>query len=257
MQPAGPDLLFSVRELDAVKAAVATLGTAWLLAGIWLRRRPSPAARLRRSWDVGLALLGLAGALCWTNLLQFNFPGFGHPSETFHYYVGAKYFRELGYERLYHCTALADAEALGEEQVARRRLRDLRSNELVSATRALEDPEACRAHFTPERWQAFVHDVAWFRAQVPARRWLLSQMDHGYNGTPAWGLFGGLLASLTSVLINLSVPLLTSRIIDDGITPGDSGLVVRTALLMVALIVLGMGASAFASVMARSAILLE
>jgi ATP-binding cassette subfamily B multidrug efflux pump len=62
-------------------------------------------------------------------------------------------------------------------------------------------------------------------------------------------LFGGLAASFTSVLINLAIPLLTSRIIDDGISNEDSDLVIRTAAVMVGLIIAGMGSSAIASVL--------
>jgi len=62
-------------------------------------------------------------------------------------------------------------------------------------------------------------------------------------------LFGGLAASFTSVLINLAIPLLTSRIIDDGISTEDSDLVIRTAAVMVGLIIAGMGSSAIASVL--------
>ena len=54
---------------------------------------------------------------------------------------------------------------------------------------------------------------------------------------------------LVSVLINLSIPLLTSQVIDKGIAVNDSGFVGRTAALMVALIIAGMTASATASVM--------
>jgi len=64
----------------------------------------------------------------------------------------------------------------------------------VPAAAALENAAACKRHFTPERWRSFSRDVAWFRSQLPLRRWKLTQTDHGYNGTPAWGLFGGLLA---------------------------------------------------------------
>jgi len=56
-------------------------------------------------------------------------------------------------------------------------------------------------------------------------------------------------AMIVSVLINLSVPLLTSQVIDDGIAQEDGGFVARTALIMIGLIVAGMAASAFASVM--------
>jgi len=56
-------------------------------------------------------------------------------------------------------------------------------------------------------------------------------------------------AMLVSVLANLSVPLLTSRIIDDGIAGDDGGFVTRLGLTMVALIIIGMAASATASIM--------
>ncbi len=49
------------------------------------------------------------------------------------------------------------------------------------------------------------------------------------------------------MLINLSIPLLTSRVIDNGIATNDTGYVARTAAIMVALIVAGMCASAISS----------
>lgn len=57
-------------------------------------------------------------------------------------------------------------------------------------------------------------------------------------------------STVVSVAVNLIIPLQTSRVIDDGIIPRDSGLVVRTVAVMVALILFGMVASAFSSVMA-------
>lgn len=57
------------------------------------------------------------------------------------------------------------------------------------------------------------------------------------------------LAMIVSVVINLSVPLLTSRIIDRGVALGDNAFVTTTALTMVGLIVAGMAASAVASIM--------
>lgn len=54
---------------------------------------------------------------------------------------------------------------------------------------------------------------------------------------------------IVSVLINLSIPLLTSRVIDDGIARDNGSLVAKLAILMVGLIVAGMAASAVASLM--------
>ena len=59
----------------------------------------------------------------------------------------------------------------------------------------------------------------------------------------------GSAASVLSVLINLTIPLLTSRIIDEGIATEDSSTVLRTALLMIAIIIAGVAASAASSVL--------
>jgi hypothetical protein len=180
-------------DLASLKAVLASAGALLLalrLAALGFEARP----RLRRGWDAALLGLGILAGAAWFNLFQAGLPG-RHPSETFHYYVGAKYFRELGYTRLYRCVAVADAEAGRANRVRQRRLRDLETNSLASAADALADPAACTDHFSPERWRRFQRDLAWFRDRPSVRAWHLMQTDHGYNATPVWGLFGGLLAS--------------------------------------------------------------
>ncbi|MBW1684320.1 MAG: hypothetical protein JRS35_04585 [Deltaproteobacteria bacterium] len=186
--------LLSAQQVNTVKALLAGAGTLLLVVRLALPRWRQLPARRRRLWDGALLGLGLLAAACWWNLFQFNYPIFGHPSETYHYYVGSKYFRELGYTRLYRCTAVADAEAGWRKRVENRYVRDLETNDIVLAAALLEHPEDCKQHFTKERWRDFSRDVAWFRTHLPQRRWHMTQTDHGYNGTPAWGLFGGLLA---------------------------------------------------------------
>jgi hypothetical protein len=198
------------QEVGSAKAALALLGTLWLAARLLLERRGALGRGAERILDVGLLLLGVAAAAAWWNLFQFNYPMFGHPSETYHYYVGSKYFRELGYTRLYRCTALADAEA-GRDDTALRSLRNLETNAVEPAARSLADPQACKAHFTPQRWRDFARDVAWFRSRLPARRWQRTQLDHGYNGTPAWGFFGWLLARTGTAS---DVQILALRLVD-------------------------------------------
>lgn len=67
---------------------------------------------------------------------------------------------------------------------------------------------------------------------------------------PYWRLAAvGSAASVFGVLINLTIPLLTSRIIDEGIVAEDGSVVLNTALAMVGLIIVGMLASAVASVL--------
>jgi hypothetical protein len=176
------------------KSALAFAGAALLAWTAWNRRRTQE-PRPRQLQDALLLGLGLAAGFGWWNFGAFNYPGFGHPSDTFHYYVGSKYFPELGYQRLYLCAAVADAEAGLRSQVESRSLRDLASNELVSAAIAVERPESCTQHFSRERWAAFASDIDWFRSRVPPRRWQAMQVDHGYNATPLWTALGGWLAN--------------------------------------------------------------
>jgi hypothetical protein len=186
--------LLRPREVGAIKAAVAVAATLLLGLGAWLDRRGA-ADRHRRARDAALAALGLLGFACWWNLFQFNYPGFGHPSDTFHYYLGAKYFPELGHSRLYACVAVADAEAGALAADAPRPMRDLESNRLVTSAAALSDPDACTSHFSAERWAEFRRDVDFLRAQVLARSWRRFQQDHGYNATPVWSVLGRMLTA--------------------------------------------------------------
>jgi hypothetical protein len=81
--------------------------------------------------------------------------------------------------------------------VRARKLRDLRADDLVSASDALARPEACKGAFAPARWDAFKHDVAFFRQVAGGGQWWRDmQNDHGYNPTPVWGVMGWAFSSL-------------------------------------------------------------
>lgn len=190
-----PRGLWSPSGVNGVKAAVATATALLLTAGLWLRAR-GRAEAWRRPRDAALAVLGIAGALCWWNLLQFNFPGYAHPSDTFHYYLGAKYFPELGYTRLYECVAVADVESgVPEATVAQRHVRNLETNELQHPTAVLAHPARCKSHFDPARWASFVREEAALRRAAGPRRWARFQQDHGYNATPLWTAIGRFLTA--------------------------------------------------------------
>jgi hypothetical protein len=186
--------LLGPRRVDAFKAALSAAGAGLLLWGALLKRAGRPRAQ-QRLRDGALLALGIAGALCWWNLGRFHYPHHAHRSDNYVHFLGAKYFRELGYERLYACTAVAEAEAGRGARIAERPMRRLSSNTLGTAREALDDPEACKRHFSEPRWQAFRRDVEWFRRRMPLRQWQRAQMDHGYNATPAWGVLAIPLAN--------------------------------------------------------------
>jgi hypothetical protein len=189
-----PRGVFGRRGIEAIKASVAFAATALLSIG-WLLERRGRGAGSRRLRDGLLAVLGLIGLLCWWNLFQFHYPGFTHPSETYHYYLGAKYLPELGYTRLYACTAVADAEAGLTGPALERPMRNLETNRLETTQAILAAPERCKEHFTPARWAAFTRDVGFLRSRVNLRRWKRFQQDHGYNATPAWSVLPRALTS--------------------------------------------------------------
>lgn len=174
---------------------LALLGIALLVADARRERREGPPPRRSwRRWLFGVA--AVVGALTYFNFGAFHFGNYIHTWDTLHYYLGAKYFRELSYDRLYECMAVADAaEPRLARRVELRKITNLRTNVLEGTAEILADPARCTAHFTPERWRHFTADVATFRARESPRRWEEISTDHGFNGTPVWLLAGSVLAN--------------------------------------------------------------
>ena len=171
-------------------AAIVLLGFGFFLARSGLNAR----YQLRR--DRGLIALGVLGGLAYFNYGQLHFGKFIHVWDTYHYYVGAKYFPELNYDRLYQCATLADAEDGHRAQAEKRTITDLRTNVMVRSTDILAHPEECKSHFTDARWRQFEADVNFFRSRVNDQRWTQIHQDHGYNATPVWTLLGFALTNL-------------------------------------------------------------
>jgi hypothetical protein len=170
------------------------------------------------------AIVGVMGVLAfftYFNFGWFHFPNFIHGWDTFHYYIGSKYFKELSYERLYECVAIADSEEPNlRRRVELRKMTNLRTNLVETTADILAHPERCKQHFSDARWNAFKSDLRYFRTLENARRWDDAQTDHGYNGTPVWNILG-------TVLSNLAPASRTQILILDGI---DCGLIVLLSL---------------------------
>jgi len=90
----------------------------------------------------------------------------------YHYYVGAKYFSEVGYFDLYECTVT--------EAIPRR--------DLYTYDYRIDEPD-CQSYFTLERYDQFQQDIqdSGFYPQA--------LIDKGYNGTPTWTAIFGTLAN--------------------------------------------------------------
>lgn len=149
---------------------------------------------MRRVRDGLLVALGVLGAAAYFNFGTLHLSRFVHTWDTYHYYMGSKYFPELGYERLYACTLVATSVDAPEILQDIRVITDLRTNKQVKASTVLADRQSCTAHFTPERWESFRHDLRLFRTLDPYR-WGSFLQDHGYNASPVWNALGQALTN--------------------------------------------------------------
>ena len=151
-------------------------------------KRPTESLMLR---DRLLVVIGFGGFLAYFNFGHLHFHNLVHVWDTYHYHIGAKYFPELNYERLYDCTEVVGLESGRADEVARRTITDLRTNHMVRTDDLIANPEEhCKRFFTPERWKQFSADINSYRSWVGEQRWTDILHDHGYNATPVWSLMG-------------------------------------------------------------------
>lgn len=154
----------------------------------------------RRSWHqlrwVRVGLATVLAALTWGSGLVYFYGAngarhsFPHVHDTYHYLLGSKYFDELGYDRLYNCTAQVMGPRVIPDDTS---ARDLSSDRHVTA-RELRAAEDCRAFFSDARWEQFESDLQTFNAIE--RRLLRGAIgDRGYNGSPFHTFVAGTLAN--------------------------------------------------------------
>ncbi len=202
------------RAVDVIKGALAI--TALSLVFYELKRigeRRPIAVRWKKF--VGVTL-GIAGILLYFNAFKFGYPKYYHRWDQYHYYMGAKYFPEIGYDGLYKCTAIAqdeigvasvDVEGDGnvrpynlraEVRKSDKKIRNLSGdNLLMPVDELLANPDQCRSRFSPERWERYKKDVTFFATSCYLDSyWTQMQQDHGYNPPPVWTVAGYALGNL-------------------------------------------------------------
>jgi hypothetical protein len=154
--------------------------------------------------------LGVAAICSYYHFFKFQYPKYYHRHDQYHYYLGAKYFPELGYDDLYKCTAIAQdqlgtitdewnhqVDVTKENRRADRKIRNLgKDNLLIPAAEVLEHPEACTTKFTEARWAEFRDDIKFFRSVSDRDFYEKMQADHGYNPPPVWMLAGRFFANM-------------------------------------------------------------
>jgi 4-amino-4-deoxy-L-arabinose transferase-like glycosyltransferase len=193
------------RELWRLLVAAAAILVLSVPAWPGLRRRLRPRLRAEILLFLALAALAQSAAL---DLWRFVTTPEVRVWNVYHYYLGAKYFDELGYHDLYDATLAADREG-GDYWRGIDRVRNLRSYDteprLVSELRYR--PEE---HFSEERWREFQRDVEALQTQLPPGRWEGIFVDRGYNPSPFWTVVGGVLTDLLPATHLLALKLLSS-----------------------------------------------
>lgn len=199
--------------VDIAKGAIAFLAAGCVFYEAHRKGKGRPVAE---KWKRVVALtLGLAAILAYFNGLRFAYSKYYHRWDQYHYYMGAKYFPELGYDGLYRCAAVAQDElgvykynhddsgrpmSLDMSKEVRhpdKKIRNLGGDNLLKPIKGiLDDPGQCTRLFAPERWELFKQDVAFFRTSSDKGYWEEMQKDHGFNPPPVWTIAGKLFADL-------------------------------------------------------------
>lgn len=144
------------------------------------------ATRLRRRRKIASMVVAALAVYAFTEFGELRGGGpLVHPWEQYHFFLGSKYLREVGYFDLYKATFLADREGAGVLGMVGA-TRDLHTFDVVDLERGLADAAAVRARFTDERWAEFKAD--WERLSQWPMRWSEILSDHGNSGSPAWAV---------------------------------------------------------------------
>lgn len=154
----------------------------------WLARRLAPrSVRGTRVVLLGiLAATAVLSVVVYHNFFNFHYGGYVNAYEFYHYYLGSKYWREIGYFDLYNASLVADAETGGFYRPADGAVMDLRTYRYAHVDEVLREAERYRSRFSPQRWQEWLRDVASFRARMGLDHWNRVLHDKGYNATPVW-----------------------------------------------------------------------
>ncbi|HEX4954239.1 MAG TPA: hypothetical protein VF017_12685 [Thermoanaerobaculia bacterium] len=172
-----------------VRLGLCLLGLALVLLGPrWRRARP---------WQgVALAVLAVAAVThsAGPDLWRYVSTPWVRVWNVYHYYVGAKYFGEVGYSDIYRLSLAVD-RVYGDYWQPIENVRDLDTYEVVE--RASPEVEArWLERLTPERRLELARDLSALAPHMRPKDWRAIFRDRGYNATPFWTVVGRAVAEL-------------------------------------------------------------
>jgi hypothetical protein len=191
--------------MDSVGVWVTSFGGAALvvwLAMLLVERRLKRELRLF-TWILGLMALSAIITHHGARIPEALTGERVHVWNQYHYYVGSKYFGELGYFDLYAATLTADDDFLAAGGAPDKsyshvgRSRDMHSYELLPREEIVGSWD--RSVFTEERLAELGADSRWIRALTPDKKARRMLSDLGYNPAPPWVLLGKPVAELVEL----------------------------------------------------------
>ncbi len=159
---------------------------------VWRHKRPGDLKPDQAGQLLGV--MAVVAALAYTNFGQFHGVGMIHHWEQFHYFLGSKYFPEVGYDGIYVASLAAERE-LDLGHPPQPYMRDLRTNEVVTLGSLVNHMKEVRNRFSDERWEVFRDDTHYFLEQNQYSYITRIRRDHGYNPTPTWTFTARLFSS--------------------------------------------------------------
>jgi len=190
---------------------LAAIGVVWLCAwmvrsttGRELSERAKGFATTMADLGRSLRLPGVVMASLVAGAIAFGFVWLGvrndaiawvHQHEQFHFYLGAKYQKEVGWFDLYTAAIMADRETVNV-MAGVSKTRDNRTFEEIPVEQALTQAPRIRARFSDERWAAFKADWTTMAQTWPGMPWATVMNDHGNSNSPAWSIIAGPIASM-------------------------------------------------------------
>lgn len=163
-----------------------------LILVIWRHKRPGRLAEHQAGQLLGV--MAVVAVLAYTNFGTFHGAGMVHHWEQFHYFLGSKYFPEVGYDGIYVASLAAERE-LDLGHTPQPYMRDLRNNEVVPLGSLVNHMKEVRARFSDERWPLFREDIRYFLEHNQYNYISNIRRDHGYNPTPTWTFSARLFSS--------------------------------------------------------------
>jgi len=189
------------REISTVRCTFALVATVAILRETFF---PAKIAAHRPTILGALAVSAVLGFMSFYNLghPQFwdNRRGewtFVHFLDLRQYYPTAKYFPELGYRGMYEADVAAYVEDghVSLDSLKTLPMRDLGDLQGSTVGDQRAGVESVKKKFTPERWQEYKRDAAYFRESMGTPHYLEMMNDMGGNATPVWMGFAHILFS--------------------------------------------------------------